>query len=361
MVQPDALFKSLSKAIGLAAITVILLWLLYKVSAVLLLFLFAMVLVLVINAPVSWLENKGMKRGWACLLVFGCIFLMFGLLGWLVIPRVHEQLQALLYNLPGYVRSLSETLSNWVEEYPQLSKEIREEGYSVTQLMPSPSNLITRISNYSLSLFGFIFLSIIFICIVIYSVAKPRPLLQTYFMLFPAAKREKAEAALTHTSVMLTGWIRANLIGGSIEAVATTIFLTIMDVPGAWVWGAIALFAELIPNIGFYIMSVPPTLLALSVSPMTALWVFIFFLVLSEIMASIIMPRLIASTMDLHPVSTLFMLLVMGTAFGLIGALLTVPVTAIIKAYFSAFRNGDEAEAAHTDDRINKVLYHSNK
>ncbi len=357
MTQSENLYKALAKAIGLAAIAVVLLWLLYKVTAVLLLFLLALVFIIIINAPVSWLEKKGMKRGWASFVVFGIIFLVFLLLGWLVIPRLYFQTQELIDNLPNYIQSLRSYVTSWVADNPVIRNEIKNEEFSITNLLPPAGRLINMMGNYSLLLFSMIFVSILFICIVVYSVSRPRPLLEIYYNFFPPAKREKAQNALIHTSTMLNGWIKANLIGGSIEAVCTTVFLSIMEVPGAWLWGAVVLFAELIPNIGFYIMSVPPTLLALSVSPLTGLWVFIFFIVLSEIMGSFVMPRLIASKMNLHPVSTLFMLLVMGSAFGLIGALLTVPVTAIIKAYYTAFKVQDQEEDSKMDERIDNVLY----
>ena len=106
---------------------------------------------------------------------------------------------------------------------------------------------------------------------------------------------------------------------------------------GALVWGALALFSELIPKIGFYIMSIPPVLGALSVSPLTALWELIFFLALNEIIGDFVMPKLRSSTMNIHPVSSIFLLLAMGSAFGLTGALMATPLAAIIKAFYEEF------------------------
>jgi putative permease len=194
---------------------------------------------------------------------------------------------------------------------------------------------------------------------VIYAVMNPRPLLQIYFSLFAPAKRDKAKNALLNTSVMLNGWIKSNLIGGSIDAVCVTVFLSIMNVPGAWVWGAITFFAELIPKIGFYIMAVPPILVALSVNPLTALWVTIFFLALDEIMGDFVLPRIRSSTMNLHPVSTIVVLLIMGSAFGLIGALLATPLTAIIKAYYEEFYAGHVKNDKQMETRIDAIIYHS--
>ena len=157
---------------------------------------------------------------------------------------------------------------------------------------------------------------------------------------------------------MLIGWVRANLIGGTIAAILVTIFLTIMHVPGAWIWGSLALFAELIPKIGFFIMSIPPILVALSVSPVTALWVLVFYLALDEVLGDFVMPRLRSNAMKIHPVSGIFLLLAMGSAFGLVGALLSTPLSAIIKAYYEEFYLSNLKEDKEMESRIDGVIYH---
>jgi predicted PurR-regulated permease PerM len=139
--------------------------------------------------------------------------------------------------------------------------------------------------------------------------------------------------------------------------VLVTAFLSFMNVPGAWVWGVLTLFAELVPKIGFYIMSIPPVLVALSVDPTTTLWLAVFFLALNEIMSDFVMPRLRSSTMSIHPVSTLFLLLAMGSAFGLAGALMATSLAAIIKAYYEKFYLSKFKEDKLMDKRIDTVIY----
>ena len=324
-----------------------------------LILILAMVLALIINVPVSYLEKKGIRRLWASVIVFGIIFLVIALLCWLTLPKIYYQLEQLILGLPAYINNLSTNIASWFEEYPDISKKIKETTDDLSTWLPSMPQTIRSISTYSLSLLSFLFLMIIFAWIIIFSVVHPRPLLKTYFSFFSVERREKAQNALLHTSIMLQGWIRSNLIGGSIQAVCTTIFLSLLQVPGAWVWGAVALFAQLIPNIGFYIMTIPPVLVAFSVHPLTALWVLIFFMVLSEIMGDIVLPRIRSTTMRLHPVSTLIMLLILGSVFGLWGAFLTVPITAIIKAYYEEFYLKNIEKDKLLEERIDSIVYPS--
>lgn len=353
----DSLFKLLSKSIAFTALMIVLLWLLFKVSGILLVFILAMVFTLILNVPVSWLEKRNIKRVWASTIVFSCLLLVVGLISWLIIPKIAKQIQTLINNLPVYISQINAQINSWLKNYPDLAKELTNDGDNLSQIIPSASLVITKAGNVSIYLAGSIFLFILFMCIVAYAVARPAPLIEIYFSLFNIDKRTKAEKALLHTSTMLIGWVKANLIGGTIEAILTTAFLSIMGVPGAWVWGALVIVAAMIPNLGFYIMALPPTLVAFSVGPYTALWVMIFFISMSELMSDFVMPRLLSSKMKIHPVSLLFMLLVMGVAFGVVGVFLTVPVTAIIKAYYEAFFKAEQQDDPLLKTRIDAIIY----
>ncbi|HZF66085.1 MAG TPA: AI-2E family transporter, partial [Chitinophagaceae bacterium] len=253
----------------------------------------------------------------------------------------------------------SNNVASWFTEYPEIQQDILSQGANLSGWIPSVPDTLLQIGNYSLSIAGMILLMILFISMVVYAVFNPKPLLQLYFSFFPSTKHTKATRALAKTSVMLLGWIRANLIGGGIRAVCMTIFLSLMNVPGAFVWGAVAFFSELIPRLGFYIASIPPILVALSISPSTALWVTVFLLALDEIMGDFILPKLRSNTMNIHPVSIMFILLAMATAFGLMGALLATPLTAIIKAYYEEFFIRRFKDDKLVDDRIEEILYRS--
>jgi predicted PurR-regulated permease PerM len=248
-------------------------------------------------------------------------------------------------------------VSSWFKNYPAINKSIQDQGISLAAMVPSLPKTLLRIGNYSLSIISMILILILFISMVVYAVTNPRPLLQLYFSFFPERQHPKATRALFNTSTMLTGWIRSNLISGGIRGVCIPIILTLLHVPGAWVWGALAFFADLIPKLGFYIMSIPPILVALSVSPTTALWVTVFFLALDEILGDFILPKLRSNTMKIHPVSILFIVLAMGAAFGIMGALLATPMTAIIKAYYEEFFSYKFNNNKEVENRIDAILY----
>jgi predicted PurR-regulated permease PerM len=184
----------------------------------------------------------------------------------------------------------------------------------------------------------------------------PRPLLEMYLSCFHDDKKDKAADAFAKASVMTVGWMWSNVLAGALRATIVWFFLYFMGIPGVWVWAGVTFFAELIPKIGFYIMSVPPILIAFSISPATALWVAAFYIVLDEIIGDFIIPRIRSKTMKIHPVSILVMLLAMTAAFGVMGAFIATPLTAFIKAYYETFYQ-KELHPEKTDKHIEQMLF----
>jgi putative permease len=181
-------------------------------------------------------------------------------------------------------------------------------------------------------------------------------MLELYLSCFPIDKKDKAADAFANASHMTIGWMWSNILAGTLRATIVWFFLYFMGIPGVWVWAGVTFFAELIPKIGFYIMAVPPILVALSISPTTALWVALFYIALDEIIGDFIIPRIRSKTMKIHPVSILVMLLAMTAAFGIMGAFIATPLAAFIKAYYEMFYQKQHRQE-ETEPRIDKMLY----
>ncbi len=137
VLKSNNLYRQLSKAIFLAAGVVVLLWLFYKMVSVVLLLLFAIVLALAINGPVTNLEKRYVKRGWATTIVFALILVCFAGIAIFVGPKINTQISLLVSNLPAYATNASNTVSSWFDKYPDLQKEIKIDPSKLSSLLPS--------------------------------------------------------------------------------------------------------------------------------------------------------------------------------------------------------------------------------
>ncbi len=118
------LFRALAKAVYLAAAVLVLLWFLHEIQGVLLFFLLALVLAVAMNAPVVWLERRGMPRVVATLLVSALGLGTVALLGWLVIPRLVRDVTALARSLPQLLTALAQRVSILLRDYPELEQQL---------------------------------------------------------------------------------------------------------------------------------------------------------------------------------------------------------------------------------------------
>lgn len=342
MSQTSITYKNALKLLIVGAGLIAGLWFMYETISILFLFFFALVIAMVLNAPVMWLLRKGWSRTAAGLLVFFALVVFIVGLFWLVIPRILEQGSSLVYNLPSYLGSLQHQVANLLKDYPTLQQDVMKEAF-ITDNLPSLRKVFLGVGQLSLSLLQGLFLLVIFLSIVAYILLNPEPLIRTLLGFFSPAKRIKVANSLSQASTMMVGWIWSNFVVGLMDAIIVFLFLSYMNVPGVWIWAGLALFGEMIPRIGWYIMAVPPTLIAFSISPTTALWVLVFYLLLSEIMGDFVIPRIRAKAMNLHAVATLFALMTMVAAFGFFGALVATPAMAFVKSFYDNFY-GDQID-----------------
>lgn len=288
--QPeDTLYRALSRAVFLATGIFLTLWFLDAVVVVVLLFATAFIFAVALNPPVMWLEARKVPRPVATLLICLAIAAATGALGWLVVPRIAVEVSGLASQLPEYAVSLQKRAVTWVSAYPDLAERLRLDEELIQRLLPMKVAL-ARVGRTSLSLLLGVAFALLLASTVIYTLACPQPLLKSYLDLMPPSKRSAAERAFIKSSQAVTGWLWSNVILGAMEAVVAALVLSMLGVPGALVWAALTFFAALVPLLGPYLMTIPPVLVALSVEPMTALWVAVFYIVTLQLAANVVAP-----------------------------------------------------------------------
>lgn len=112
-----------------------------------------------------------------------------------------------------------------------------------------------------------------------------------------------------------------------------TIILLIFNVDFAVVFGFLAFLLNYIPNIGSFIATSLPVVIAFFQFDSTwpAFWILVFLIIIQMVMANVIEPRLMGHGLGLSPLVVLFFLFFWGWLWGLPGMILAVPIAAIIK------------------------------
>ena len=189
------------------------------------------------------------------------------------------------------------------------------------QLLSAVSGAIGILSLFSLLVISMLFMAVDtgrFTTHLEGSVAEQRPAVADALHRFASATRS---------------YFLVATIFGFIVAVFDVIALMILGVPLALVWGVLSLITNYIPNVGFVLGLVPPTLLALLEGGwQLALIVVIVYSAINAVIQSVIQPKFVGDAVGLSTTLTFLSLIFWGWVFGPLGALLAVPMTLLVKA-----------------------------
>jgi predicted PurR-regulated permease PerM len=171
-------------------------------------------------------------------------------------------------------------------------------------------------------------------------------------MLFPHSKRELVWELLRAEEYALRGWLLGTFISMVMIGATTTLILWAFGVPLALPMGLVIAVLEFVPIIGPIVGTIPVVLLALTVGPDTALWVFFIYFAAQFIEGNILVPLILQKTVELPPVITVTTQILFGIFAGTLGVLLATPIAAVVMVFIQVvyIRNllGDPVEVKKT-------------
>ena len=135
---------------------------------------------------------------------------------------------------------------------------------------------------------------------------------------------------MRHSNSIFGGFITGKIIDSAIIGVICYIGCLILSIPNAILIAVIIGVTNLIPFFGQFIGAVPTLLITLIQSPIHALYLVIFMVILQQIDGNIIGPKIIGNSTGLSSFWVMFSILIFGGMFGFIGMLLGVPIFGVI-------------------------------
>ncbi|SDU83324.1 Predicted PurR-regulated permease PerM [Microlunatus sagamiharensis] len=140
-----------------------------------------------------------------------------------------------------------------------------------------------------------------------------------------------ADAFTDFASSVRRYWVVTTIFGLAV-AVLDVVGLEIIGVPLAFTWGLLAFVTNYIPNVGFLLGLVPPTLIALLENgPGSAVAVLVVYIVLNVVIQGLVQPRFTGDAVGLTGTVAFLSLIVWAFLLGALGALLAVPATLFVK------------------------------
>lgn len=325
--------------IGSAAGIVVIVWIAGQtLGRVIFVFLVSVVIALLLNPLVRLLRKLHVPRGLAVATVFLSFIGAVAAAVVLLIPPISNQIQAIRGNLPLYTDQAQRQVQNLQAFFERngIHVDVQAKADSALQAIKSwASGIGGNAVSYSLSA-----LSVLILVIIV--------LVASVYMLLDAPRIAKfaqriggpsAAQFLRRTEHTLVQYVKAQTLVSLIIGVSAGLVLWIFGVTGLFPQGATyaALFAawvfvmEFIPYIGPILGAVPPLLLALFTSPITALWVLIAFVVIHQFEGHVVVPQVMGDAVGVHPLVVIFGILIGEELYGIPGIILAIPVVVILK------------------------------
>jgi len=310
--------------------------LLYFIRDIILVFFVAIILSLAFDAPIDWLQKKGVHRLLGTFFFYLIIFSIFGGIFYLISAPLGEQLKNFNLNFPFIIQKL-ETYIGVLGQWGQ--------GVDVPTIQDLAIRLSEGLTSNASRFFGSVvrildgFASFLFILIIsIYLNAREKGVKKFLLSLVPIEHHIYALNLIEQIQKKMGSWVWGTIIACFTVGLFIYLGLVILGINYALALAVLAAVLNLVPYIGPIISILPPLVLALIQSPFLAIWVIVLYLVVNLILEdSLIRPLIMKKAVGIDPLLIIFAVLVGGKLAGIIGIILAIPTAAIIGILFQEY------------------------
>jgi len=319
-----SLFRIVSVILGL--------YLVWRLSTVLLLLMGVFIFVAAANPIITSWQTR-MKRQYATTLFLFLVLLVLGLIIGLVVPALASQLAALASDVP----LLAERVSGVTGRLEEANRNADLARQAVELFRSGVDQIPAQVVSSVRAIFGVLagILTVVFLSY--YLLLEEKNARDFFHQILPTDRYLAVYETVRKISDRLGAWVRAQAILMIFVGVLNLGIYLVLGVPSPLPLALWAGLAEIIPFIGPLIGAVPAVLIAVATGKfLQALLILIFALaVVQQIENYFIVPKLMGRSVGLSPVLVIFAVLVGGTLFGIVGALVAVPAAATIAVVVS--------------------------
>jgi predicted PurR-regulated permease PerM len=318
-------------------------WLLYRFNQVVFTLFIAIVIGTVIRPIVAWLYQHGLTRIAGVILVYLVLFILLAGFVLLLSPLIIEQSTTIAAAVPGYYQALRE----WMVHYPN-QLIVRLSDFLPGTLSSLSTGATQQTGEYVISSAGqvlgyvtvaaqFIFTIIVTLMLAFYWTLDGTRTIQSFLLLVPQDRRENLRELISAMETRVGYYIVGQSVLCLIIGIMSLVAYLLIGLPNAFVLALVAGILEAVPMIGPLLGAVPAALVALSLGPDKLIWVIVATVVIQQLENSLLTPRVMSKAVGVNPFVTLLAIFAFSSFFGIAGALMAIPMAAIIQLLLNHF------------------------
>jgi len=322
--------------------------LLYQFYMVVLIFFIALSLSIAIKPATIYLERYRLPPRISIILIYLLLTFLIGLFMWIVMPLILNQVVDFVNQMPTYY----DTLRNYFVNSPSLIMQ------ALGSLFPTHFFLVERQvmaqgdATASLVMFwnwlsntanGLLILVVVLL-LAYYWTLEGDTLLQRLLWRIPQNRRKDVQTFIEEVQVRIGGYVRGQTLLCMIIGISSTLAFWLIGVPNAFTLGLIMGIFEALPVIGPILGAVPSLLLTLSTAPEKTIWVLIALATIQQLENSFLVPRVMDESVGVNAIVSILAISAFGLLFGILGAVLAIPLAAILQILLNRIIFQDAAE-----------------
>jgi predicted PurR-regulated permease PerM len=328
----------------LAAVCV---WVLLKLVPSLILIVVSLVLAITLWPFVEWLERRGLSRGWAVALVSLGVLVVAASFVVLVLPPLATQSVELAENIGAYRRNVQAHLN---PDHPILAKLMTEifdlpSSPEVTHSLERPLAWGQVILEASLT-------TVLVMVMALYLLMDGKRTYAWLLAYVPRRHRRKMAETVPAVSDVVMAYVQGQILTSLLAGIYAFAVLSVLRVPSALPLAVLAAICDVLPILGVFLSTIPAAVFALAVSPFAAAAVVALYLLYHALENYVLIPRIYGRRLRLSPLVVLIALMVGGSLYGVLGAVLILPLfaayPAIEKIWLGEYLS-DEVVADHAE------------
>lgn len=312
---------------------------------------------LIENSLLSSIKSKSIRRNFTVLLTFVVVFTLFGLTIFLIFPPVISQMQDFAEDLPNFIEDAEgqvvaqlKTPIRFGDQKIVPWNEIRNLTGNDTPLLinsdfmssvrDAASVLSTPVVDFASLAVNFLISFFFMVVMLFYLVRDGETFIQNAINILPIEYQGDAQRLIYELGRIWNAYLRGQLLLSVIVGLQTGIATAILGLPQPLVLGLLAALFEFIPNLGPIIAAIPAMFFALLTSSTTIpglsglpflLVVIGAYVFIQQTETAIIVPRVMGSSLHLHPFAVVVAVISGAALAGLLGIILAAPVMATLR------------------------------
>jgi len=283
--------------------------------------LISVLLAIVLHAPARFLA-RWMPFRLAFGMVVAAFFLAVAGLLLAIIPQILDQVSQLASQLPNALDQAADWFADrtGVTREAEVMQTINQQfGEFLARFVPMAFNLITLVIG-----------SFAVLILAIFLAYQPDVYRNLVIRMAPPTSRPDIARVYDEAGRSLRNWVLGKAITMVLVGIVTWVGLHLFGIPGALALGALAAVLEFIPNLGPTLAAAPAIVAAFLISPATALWVTIFYIVLQQIQSGISIPLVERRAVNIPSAALLVWQILLAIGFGLLGLFVATPLLAVL-------------------------------